>query len=209
MAMELPELLVPDAVAWRRWLDEHHAGSAGAWLVLAKKGFTQPTSITYDQALEEAACFGWIDGQLGRRDESTYRQRFTPRRPRSAWSANNVALAERLIREGRMRPAGLAAIDRAKADGRWEAAYAGSASIEVPPDLAEALDRVGAAQAAFERLNRRNRYAVLYRISKPTTPAARARQVERFVSMLARGETIYPQKGFVASGELVPGGAGE
>jgi uncharacterized protein YdeI (YjbR/CyaY-like superfamily) len=209
MAIELPELLVPDAAAWRQWLDDNHAGSAGAWLVLTKKGFTQPTSITYDQALEEAACFGWIDGQLGRRDESTYRQRFTPRRPHSAWSVNNVALAERLISGGRMRSAGLAAIDRAKADGRWEAAYAGSASIEVPPDLAEALARVPAAQAAFEGLNRRNRYAVLYRISKPTTPTARARLVERFVSMLARGQTIYPQKGFVASGEPVPGRAGE
>ena len=141
MAIELPELLVPDAERWRRWLDGNHATAPGAWLVLAKKGFTQPTSLTYDQALEEAACFGWIDGQLSRRDEATYRQRFTPRRPRSAWSANNVALAERLVSEGRMRPAGLAAIDRAKADGRWEAAYAGSASIEVPLDLAEALAR--------------------------------------------------------------------
>ncbi len=208
MAIDLPELLVPDAAAWRRWLDNNHAGSGGAWLVLAKKGVTRPSSLTYDQALEEAACFGWIDGQIGRRDESTYRQRFTPRRPRSAWSVNNVALAGRLITEGRMRPAGLAAVDRAKADGSWEAAYAGSASIEVPPDLAEALARVPAAQAAFERLNRRNRYAVLYRISKPTKPAVRAGRVEGFVSMLARGETIYPQKGFVASGKLATGQAG-
>jgi uncharacterized protein YdeI (YjbR/CyaY-like superfamily) len=208
MAIELPELLVPDAAAWRLWLDNNHAGSAGAWLVLAKKGVTRPSSLTYDQALEEAACFGWIDGQIGRRDDSTYRQRFTPRRPRSAWSVNNVALAERLITEGRMRPAGLDAVDRAKGDGSWEAAYAGSASIEVPPDLAEALARVPVAQAAFERLNRRNRYAVLYRISKPAKPAARARRVEGFVSMLARGETIYPQKGFVVSGKPATGQAG-
>ena len=205
MAIELPELLVPDAERWRRWLDDNHATAPGAWLVLAKKGFTQPTSLTYDQALEEAACFGWIDGQLSRRDEATYRQRFTPRRPRSAWSANNVALAERLVSEGRMRPAGLAAIDRAKADGRWEAAYAGSASIEVPLDLAEALARHPGAHAAFERLNRRNRFAVLYRISTATAPSTRARLVQRFVSMLARNEAIYPQKGFALSGRAVPG----
>jgi uncharacterized protein YdeI (YjbR/CyaY-like superfamily) len=205
MAIELPELLVPDAERWRRWLDDHHATAPGAWLVLAKKGFTQPTSLTYEQALEEAACYGWIDGQLNRRDQATYRQRFTPRRPRSAWSANNVALAERLISEGRMRPAGLAAINRAKADGRWEAAYAGSASIEVPPDLAEALARRPAARAAFERLNRQNRYAVLYRISTATAPSTRARLVERFVSMLSRNEAIHPQKGFSVSGRVVPG----
>ncbi len=180
----------------------------GAWLVLAKKGFTQPTSLTYEQALEEAACYGWIDGQLNRRDEATYRQRFTPRRPRSAWSANNVALAERLVSEGRMRPAGLAAIERAKADGRWEAAYAGSASIEVPPDLAEALARQPAARAAFERLNRQNRYAVLYRISTATAPSTRARLVERFVSMLSRNEAIHPQKGFSSERPGRTGSAG-
>ena len=127
MATELPELLVPDVVAWRRWLDANHAGSPGAWLVLAKKGFTEPTDLTYEQALGEAVCYGWIDGQVGRRDEATYRQRFTPRRARSPWSANNVALAERLMAEGRMRPAGVSAVERAKADGRWEAAYAGRA----------------------------------------------------------------------------------
>jgi uncharacterized protein YdeI (YjbR/CyaY-like superfamily) len=196
VAGELQELLVPDAEAWRRWLEENHAGAPGAWLVLAKKGFTSPTSLTYDQALEEAACYGWVDGQLGRRDQATYRQRFTPRRSRSAWSASNVALAGRLISEGRMRPAGLAAIDRAKADGRWEAAYAGSASIECPPDLAAALAANPAAQQAFERLNRLNRYSVLHRVSTATRPATRARLVERFVSMLSRGEAIHPQKGF-------------
>jgi uncharacterized protein YdeI (YjbR/CyaY-like superfamily) len=207
MAVELPELLVPDAAGWRHWLEQNHDGSPGAWLVLAKKGATQPTSLTYDQALEEAACFGWIDGQLGRRDEATYRQRFTPRRPRSTWSANNVALAERLFAEGRMRPAGAAAVDRAIADGRWEAAYAGSARIEVPPDLAMALSGNPAAQAAFDRLNRLNRYAVLYRVST-ATPRSRARRVERFVTMLARGETIHPQKGFVLEGKPAPGAPG-
>lgn len=200
MAEGLPELLVPDASAWRHWLDDNHAASAGAWVVLAKKGTTQPTSLSYDQALAEAACYGWIDGQLGRRDEATYRQRFTPRRPRSAWSANNVALAERLMAEGRLRPAGLAAIERAKADGRWEAAYAGSAAIDVPADLAEALEANPVAQAAFDRLNRSNRYAVLYRVSTATSRQTRARRVGRFITMLSRGEAIHPQKGFASPG---------
>jgi uncharacterized protein YdeI (YjbR/CyaY-like superfamily) len=204
MATELPELLVPDAAGWRHWLERNHDRSPGAWLVLAKKGVTQPTSLTYDQALEEAACYGWIDGQIGRRDEATYRQRVTPRRPRSAWSANNVALAERLMAEGRMRPAGAAAVDRAKADGRWEAAYAGSATIEVPDDLAAALSANPVAQAVFDRLNRLNRYAVLYRVST-ATPRARPRRVERLVTMLSRDETIHPQKGFVAGGQPAPG----
>jgi uncharacterized protein YdeI (YjbR/CyaY-like superfamily) len=207
MAVELPELLVPDSAAWRHWLEDNHGGSPGAWVVLAKKGTTQPTSLTYDQALAEAACYGWIDGQLGRRDEATYRQRFTPRRPQSAWSANNVALAERLMTEGRMRPAGLAAVERAKADGRWEAAYAGSATIEVPGDLAGALAANPAAQAAFERLNRSNRYAVLYRVSTATDPGTRARRVERFVSMLSRGEAIHPQKGFAVDSQRSNDGA--
>jgi uncharacterized protein YdeI (YjbR/CyaY-like superfamily) len=203
MVADLPELLVRDAAAWRQWLEDNHAGSPGVWVVLAKKGTTQPTSLIYDQALAEAACFGWIDGQLGRRDEATYRQRFTPRRPRSAWSANNVALAGRLIADGRMRPSGLLAVERAKADGRWEAAYAGSASIEVPADLAEALAADAGAQAAFERLNRLNRYAVLYRVSTAATAKARARRVDRFVAMLSRGEAIYPQAGFALNSEKV------
>jgi uncharacterized protein YdeI (YjbR/CyaY-like superfamily) len=122
MATELPELLVPDHAAWHAWLDANHAGTPGIWLVLAKKATTKPTTLTYDQALEEAVGYGWVDGQVGRRDELTYRQRLTPRRYKSAWSANNVALAERLITQGRMSPAGLAAVERAKADGTWEAA---------------------------------------------------------------------------------------
>ena len=125
MATELPELLVPDHVAWHSWLDANHAGMTGIWLVLAKKAqgsTTGPTTLTYDEALEEAVCYGWVDGQVGRRDQLTYRQRFTPRRYKSVWSANNVALAERLISQGRMSPAGLAAVERAKADGTWEAA---------------------------------------------------------------------------------------
>ena len=194
MAVQLPELIVADAAAWRVWLAEHHEGSAGVSLVLAKKGITEPTSLTYDQALGEALCYGWIDGQVQSRDETTYRQRFTRRRPRSSWSKRNVGIVERLHAEGRMHPAGVAEVERAKADGRWEAAYAGSASIEVPPDLAAALTAEPRARAMFEILTAQNRYAVLYRIDTAKRAETRSRRIEQFVAMLARGETVYPQK---------------
>jgi uncharacterized protein YdeI (YjbR/CyaY-like superfamily) len=189
---ELPELLILDAGAWREWLLTNHEGE-GVWLVLAKKGTTEPTRLTYDEALEDALCFGWIDGQVKRRDERTYRQRFTPRRARSAWSQRNVGLIERLSEEGRMRPAGLAAVERAKQDGRWEAAYAGQATIAVPEDLAAALAAEPTAQAMFETLSSQNRYAVLYRVGEAKRADTRARRIERFVAMLARGETLHPQ----------------
>jgi uncharacterized protein YdeI (YjbR/CyaY-like superfamily) len=194
MGLELPELIVRDAAAWRAWLEKHHADKTGVWLVLAKKGTEMPTSLTYDQALEEALCHGWIDGQAGRRDQATYRQRFTPRRPRSSWSKRNTDIAERLRAEGRMHSAGHAEVERAKADGRWEAAYAGPASIEVPPDLAEALAAEPRAQAMFEGLNSQNRYAILYRIATAKRADTRKRRIEQFVTMLARGETVHPQK---------------
>lgn len=190
--VELPELVVSDARAWREWLGEHHE-EPGVWLVLAKKGASQPTSLTYEQALEEALCHGWIDGQVGRRDEGTYRQRFTPRRRRSAWSKRNATIAERLLAEGRMHAAGIVEVERAKADGRWQAAYTGSASIEVPPDLIEALTAEPKAQAMFERLSRQNRYAILYRIATAKRADTRARRIQQFVTMLTHGETIYPQ----------------
>jgi uncharacterized protein YdeI (YjbR/CyaY-like superfamily) len=190
---EPPELILPDAAAWRAWLGEHHREEAGVWLVLAKKGTVEPTSLTYDEALEEALCHGWIDGQVRRRDEATYRQRFTPRRRRSPWSRRNVGLAERLQAEGRMHPAGAAEVERAKADGRWEAAYAGPASIEVPDDLAAALDDEPRAKELFGRLTSQNRYAILYRVTTAKQPETRARRIADFVSMLARGETPHPQ----------------
>jgi uncharacterized protein YdeI (YjbR/CyaY-like superfamily) len=197
---ELPELLVCDAIAWRSWLGENHAAQVGVWLVLAKKGIIEPTSLTYAQALEEALCHGWIDGQVRRRDEQTFRQRFTPRRARSEWSQRNVAHIERLTAEGRMHPAGLAAVQSAKADGRWNAAYAGAASIAVPADLAAALAAEPRAQAMFEILSSQNRYAVLYRVTKAKRSETRARNVARFVAMLARGETPYPQKRALGDG---------
>lgn len=187
----LPELILPDATAWRAWLGAHHE-EPGVWLVLAKKGHTEPTALIYEQALDEALCHGWIDGQVRRRDERTYRQRFTPRRSRSQWSKRNVEKVERLRTEGRMRPAGLAAVAQAKERGSWDAAYPGQASIEVPTDLADAMAAEPAAQATFESLSSQNRYAVLYRIHSAKRSDTRARRIERFVQMLARGEAIHP-----------------
>jgi uncharacterized protein YdeI (YjbR/CyaY-like superfamily) len=194
MTDELPELILDDAAAWRVWLTDHHASQPGVWLVLAKKGTVEPTSLVYDQALEEALCHGWIDGQARRRDETTYRQRFTPRRKKSSWSQRNVGIVTRLISEGRMHPAGVAEVERAKGDGRWDAAYAGQASIETPPELARALDSEPRARAMFEILTKQNRFAILYRIQSAKRPETRARHIEQFVAMLARGETTYPQK---------------
>jgi uncharacterized protein YdeI (YjbR/CyaY-like superfamily) len=194
MAAELPELIVSDARAWRQWLQGHHAESSGVWLVLAKKGATNPTSLTHAEALDEALCHGWIDGQVGRRDESTYRQRFTPRGRRSAWSKHNVAKAEHLIAAGRMHPAGLAEINRARTEGRWDAAYAGQATAEIPADFAAALAGEPRARLLFEGLTSQNRYALLYRLQTARRADTRARRIERFVDMLARGETIHPQR---------------
>jgi uncharacterized protein YdeI (YjbR/CyaY-like superfamily) len=194
MAEELRELLVADVAAWRTWLSAHDHDEIGVELVLAKKGTKEPTELTYDQALEEALCHGWIDGQVRRRDERTYRQRFTPRRARSQWSERNVGIVERLLAEGRIRPAGLAAVERAKADGRWESAYPGQATIEVPADLAAALATELRAQANFELLSSQNRYAVLHRIHSAKRSETRARRIAGFVAMLDRGETVHPQK---------------
>jgi uncharacterized protein YdeI (YjbR/CyaY-like superfamily) len=194
VSAELPELIVTDAAAWREWLAGNHGDAAGVWLVLAKKGTSEPTSLSYDGALEEALCHGWIDGQVRRRDERTFRQRFTPRRARSAWSQRNVAIAERLAAAGRMHAAGAAEVERAKADGRWEAAYAGQASIEIPADLARALDAQPAAREMFATLTSQNRYAILYRVETAKRADTRARRIEQYVAMLARGETLHPQR---------------
>ena len=194
MAADPPHLIVRDAAAWRTWLAENVDERAGVWLVLAKKGTTDPTSLSYAAALEEALCHGWIDGQARRRDEGTYVQRFTPRRRRSMWSQRNVGIVERLTAEGRMHPQGLSEVARAKADGRWEAAYAGPATAEIPADLTEALAARPEAQAMFENLTSQNRFAMLHRLGAAKRPETRARRIEQYVDMLARGETFYPQR---------------
>ncbi|MGH3914082.1 MAG: YdeI/OmpD-associated family protein [Pseudonocardiaceae bacterium] len=194
MADEPPVLTVADTAAWRAWLGVHYGDPTGVWLTLAKKGTTEPTSLTYDQALDEALCHGWIDGRSQRVDEITYRQRFTPRRARSPWSKRNVGIIDRLVAEGRMHPGGVAEVERAKADGRWEVAYAGPAAIEVPADLAAALRAEPTALAMFDILTSQNRYAILYRINAAKRADTRGRRIEQFVAMLARGETVYPQR---------------
>ena len=192
-AVDLPELMVGDVAGWRGWLSAHHADSLGVWLVLAKKGTVEPTTVSYDEALDEALCFGWIDGQLGRRNSATYRRRFTPRNVRSPWSQRNAAITERLIANGRMHRSGEDEVRRAKADGRREAAYAGQASMEMPEDLATALSADPRAKAMFETLRNANRYAILYRIGNAKEPETRSRRIDQFVKMLARGEPIHPQ----------------
>ena len=194
VAPDRPELIVADAKAWRSWLSRQR-DSDGVKLVLAKKGTVEPTSLTHRAALEEALCFGWIDGQAETRDEATWRVLFTPRRRRSMWSKRNVELAERLMAEGRMDAAGIAELERARADGRYRAAYAGSAIIEVPADLAARLGTNSEALTMFQKLNRQNRHAILYRVTTARREETRARRIEQFVDMLERGETPYPQSG--------------
>lgn len=186
-------LMPPDAVAWRAWLAEHHATSSGVWLVLTRKDGST-TDLTYEDALLEALCVGWIDGQTRRRDEQTTFQRFTPRRSRSPWSASNVARVERLTAEGRMRPAGVAAVEAAKADGRWDRAYGGASTMEPPQDLLDALAAEPRAQAWWEVLTSTNRFAICYRLQDAKRPETRARRLARFVADLADGRPPYPQK---------------
>lgn len=190
---ELAELVVADAEALRAWLQEFHATSPGVWLALTKKGGTT-TTLTWQQAVDEALCVGWIDGQARKRDEETSSIRFTPRGPRSSWSQRNVANVARLEREGRMRPAGRAAVEAAQADGRWQAAYAPQSEAEVPADLAAAIAAVPEAQAMFDVLTRANRFALVYRLGSVKRAETRERKIAEFVAMLARHETIYPQK---------------
>lgn len=191
--LELPELLLPDAPAWRDWLATHHAQRPGVLLVLHKKGGST-TTLTYAAALDEALCFGWIDGVAGKRDDESYLQRFTPRTRTSKWSKINTGHYDRLVAAGRMEPAGVAAADAAKADGRWEAAYSAQSVSEVPTDLATAIAANPQAQAMFEVLTATNRYALIYRTVSVKTPAVRAAKIARFVEMLASGQTPYPQK---------------
>ncbi|MCU1547061.1 MAG: hypothetical protein JWO29_12 [Arthrobacter sp.] len=192
MAADLEELLVPDAAAWRAWLERHHAASPGVWLVLHKKGGSV-TKLDYGAALDEALCFGWIDGQVRRRDEESYVQRMTRRGPKSLWSARNVGHIERLEAAGRLTAAGRAPVQRAKADGRWEAAYSGAATAEVPADLAAAIAAEPRAQAMFEVLSSVNRYALIFRTNAVRQASTRERKIAGFVQMLARHQTPYPQ----------------
>ncbi len=183
-----------DATAWESWLETNADSSPGVWLAIPKKGSGR-SSPTYAEALDIALCFGWIDGQKAPLDDAFFLQRFTPRGPRSIWSERNREHVARLAAAGRMRPAGLAEVERAKADGRWDAAYAGQASAQVPDDLRAALDAEPAAAALFAELDATNRYAILFRIGNVKRAETRARKIAEYVAMLARGETLHPRRG--------------
>ena len=186
----LPTLPFASAAAWEAWLEDHHAESKGVWIKMAKRD-AGIESVRYPEVLDSALCFGWIDGRRDALDERYFLQRFTPRRPRSRWSRINRDKAERLIAEGRMRPAGLAEVEQARADGRWEAAYEGQRSITVPEDLQRELDARPDAKAFFAGLTSQNRYAILYRLQDAKRPETRARRLAQFVAMLEAGERIY------------------
>jgi uncharacterized protein YdeI (YjbR/CyaY-like superfamily) len=187
---ELPILAFPDQAAWADWLSDQHASSQGVWLKIAKKASGIPT-VSYAEALEEALCFGWIDGQRAPHDESYYRQRFTPRRRRSKWSQVNREKATNLIEQGRMKPAGRAEVEAARQDGRWEAAYAPQSSQAIPEDFQRALEQNPKAHEFFMTLRGTRRYSFLYRIQDAKRPETRARRIKEFVDMLAEGRTHH------------------
>jgi uncharacterized protein YdeI (YjbR/CyaY-like superfamily) len=187
---DLPVMEFRTAKAWDAWLREHHDSSDGVWLRIAKQG-SGVVTVTMPEVIDVALCWGWIDGLRHKHDDVYFRQRMTPRRARSRWSRINRDKAEALITAGRMQPAGQRQVDAAKADGRWDAAYAGSRAMTVPDDLARALRRNAAARRAFDQLDSRNRFAILYRIQDAKRVETRARRIEQFVAMLAEGRTIY------------------
>ena len=190
---DLPLLTFPDADSLRRWLDEQGETSAGAWLRFAKQGAPEPT-VSKSEAIDCALAYGWVDGQLGSLDAHYFKTRFTPRRPKSAWSQINRQRVERLEQAGRMHPRGRAQVDLAKADGRWETAYAGQAKAAPEDDLNAALNTEPKARALFDALDSANRFAILYRVQQAKTPDKRAAKIAEMVSMLSRGDTIHPRR---------------
>jgi uncharacterized protein YdeI (YjbR/CyaY-like superfamily) len=188
--IELPILEFPDRAAWDAWLSENHDTSAGVWLKVAKKSAPRPT-VTYAEALEEAIRYGWIDGQKRGFDEDFWLQRFTARGPRSKWSQINRKKASELIEQGRMHPAGLAQVEAAQRDGRWERAYEAQSAATIPPDFQDALNRHPAAKAFFETLTGARRYAFLYRLHHVTKAQARAKRIADYIALLSAGKTLH------------------
>ena len=188
---DLPIVPFASRDAWEAWLEEHHAASDGLWLKFAKKGSGIET-VSYAEALEAALCYGWIDGQKASFDQDYWLQRFTPRKPRSKWSKVNRQKATELIEAGRMKPAGLREVERAKADGRWEAAYDAQSTATVPADLSRALEKNDRAREFFAKLDSRNRYAILYQIQDAKRRETRARRIEKYVAMLSEQKKLYP-----------------
>ena len=187
----LPTLAFETGQDWETWLKEHHADCKGIWLKIAKKD-ASIASVSYPEALESAICYGWIDGQKASFDDRYWLQKFTPRGSRSIWSQVNCDKATALVASGRMQPAGLRQMELAKADGRWDAAYAGQSTITVPPDLQSELDSNSKAQEFFNTLDSRNRYAILFRIHTAKKPETRAARIQKFTAMLANKQKIYP-----------------
>jgi uncharacterized protein YdeI (YjbR/CyaY-like superfamily) len=188
---ELPTLFFASPGEWEEWLEREHERAGGVWMSIAKRGAPR-AGTSYSEALDVALCFGWIDGQKAALDARHWLQRFTPRSARSRWSQNNRDRAQALIDAGRMRPAGHAQIERARADGRWDAAYPGARAATVPEDLERALAANPDARAFFDTLDGANRYAILYRIHEARRPQTRAARIARYVEMLAAGERIHP-----------------
>jgi len=186
---DLPVRLFKDQSAWEKWLSVNHAKSPGIWMRIAKKD-SGIRSANYQEALDVALCYGWIDGRKESYDETSWLQRFTPRGPRSMWSKINTGKAQALIDTGRMRPPGLAAIEAAKADGRWELAYQPSSAADVPPELQAALDKSPKAKAFFETLRGVNRYGIIFRVTTAKKPETRAKRVAEFIAALERHETV-------------------
>lgn len=189
----LPIRLFADQSAFEQWLAAEPRASKGTWLRLAKKG-SGLTTVTKSEAIDAALCHGWVDGQLDKFDEGSWLVRFTPRKRASRWSEVNRVRALALVEDGRMAPTGLAEIEAAKTDGRWQAAYAPASRAEVPADLQAALDQSPAARAFFATLTGANRYAILYRIGSAKKPETRVRRIAEFISMLERGETVHGSK---------------
>lgn len=176
---------------WHEWLEKNHGDPDGVWVHFAKKG-TDVATVSYDEALETALCFGWIDGQLKTHDENTFVRKFTPRRARSIWSKVNVAKAEKLIAAGRMKSAGFKAIDQAKQGGEWDRAYDSGRTAEIAPDFQAALDKAKSAAAFFQKLDGTNRYAMLWRVQTARTPVLRAKRIAEIIAMLKKKETFHP-----------------
>jgi uncharacterized protein YdeI (YjbR/CyaY-like superfamily) len=190
-AQSLPRLAFRDQQAWADWLQINHGTSSGLWIQLAKKG-SAGRSLSYAEAVEVALCYGWIDGQSKGNNATSWLQKFTPRRKRSIWSKINRERAERLISEGRMQPAGLAEVGRARQDGRWEAAYDSPRAATVPADFQTALKNRPQASAFFGTLNSQNRFAILFRLQTAKKSGTRARRIEQFIRMLENHEKLYP-----------------
>lgn len=191
MKDNLPIIPFASQEAWESWLAQEHATSPGLWLKIAKKD-SGITSISHTEALEVALCYGWIDGQRDKFDDSYFLQRFTPRRPRSKWSKVNCAKVEELITRGAMQPAGMHQVTQAKADGRWDAAYASQSIATIPDDLRQELEQNDQAREFFESLSSANRYAILYRLHDAKKPETRARRLAQFITMLNEGKTLHP-----------------